>query len=70
VHLSLPWGLAVGPWPHIPPPIKLRYRVGPAIEVPQDLSPDEEPPDDLVRDLDATVQRAVQSLLDELKREA
>lgn len=69
IHLSLPWGLAVGPWPHIPPPMRLRYRVGAAIEVPQGLSPDEEPPEDLVRDLDATVQRAVQTLLDELKRE-
>lgn len=32
VHLSLPWGLAVGPWPHIPVPAALRYRVGEPIE--------------------------------------
>ncbi|HRG98734.1 MAG TPA: hypothetical protein PLR99_20925, partial [Polyangiaceae bacterium] len=28
VHLSLPWGLAIGPWPHIPLPTTLRYRFG------------------------------------------
>jgi 1-acyl-sn-glycerol-3-phosphate acyltransferase len=32
VHVSLPWGLAIGPWPHIPVPVKLRYRIGPAID--------------------------------------
>jgi 1-acyl-sn-glycerol-3-phosphate acyltransferase len=32
VHLSLPWGLAVGPWPHIPLPAALRYRVAEPIE--------------------------------------
>lgn len=32
VHLSLPWGLAIGPWPHIPVPARLRYRIGPAID--------------------------------------
>ncbi len=28
VHLSLPWGLAIGPWPHIPTPARLRCRIG------------------------------------------
>ncbi len=28
IHLSLPYGLAIGPWPHIPVPTALKYRVG------------------------------------------
>jgi 1-acyl-sn-glycerol-3-phosphate acyltransferase len=28
IHLSMPWGLAIGPLPHIPWPGTLRYRVG------------------------------------------
>lgn len=31
VHLSLPWGLAFGPLPHIPTPAKLRYRFAPPV---------------------------------------
>ncbi len=30
IHLSLPWGIAVGPLPHIPWPARLRYSVGAA----------------------------------------
>lgn len=67
VHLSLPWGLTIGPWPHLPLPARLRYRIGPAILPPEQLSPGEEPPEALVRAYDATVQAAVQRLLDELK---
>jgi 1-acyl-sn-glycerol-3-phosphate acyltransferase len=69
VHLSLPWGLAVGPWPHLPTPTRLRYRIGPAIPAPERLAPGEEPPDDLVAEYDRRVQAAVQALLDQLKRD-
>jgi 1-acyl-sn-glycerol-3-phosphate acyltransferase len=31
IYLGLPWGIAVGPWPNIPLPIKLHTRVCPAI---------------------------------------
>lgn len=61
VHVSLPWGLAVGPVPHVPLPVSLRYRIGAPI-VPE--------PDDTARSLDARVQSAVQSLLDELAKES
>jgi 1-acyl-sn-glycerol-3-phosphate acyltransferase len=57
IHLSVPWGLAIGPWPHVPLPVTLRYRVGTAI-VP--------PPGPPVRTLDQQVRSAVQGLLDEL----
>lgn len=28
IHLSFPWGLALGPWPHVPFPARFRYLVG------------------------------------------
>ena len=31
IYLGLPWGIAVGPWPNIPLPIKLHTRVCPPI---------------------------------------
>jgi 1-acyl-sn-glycerol-3-phosphate acyltransferase len=68
VHLSLPWGLAVGPWPHIPLPARLRYRVGEPVQLSRDPVP--EPSEDMVRELDARVQAAVQSQLDLLREEA
>jgi 1-acyl-sn-glycerol-3-phosphate acyltransferase len=70
VHLSLPWGLAIGPWPHIPVPARLRYRIGAPVPPPERVAPDEEPREDLVRAYDAEVQAAVQRLLDELKETA
>jgi 1-acyl-sn-glycerol-3-phosphate acyltransferase len=69
VHLSLPWGLAVGPWPHLPLPARLRYRIGPPVEPPEQIAPGEEPPEDLVAEYDRRVQAAVQRLLDQLSRD-
>jgi len=70
VHLSLPWGLAVGPWPHIPTPARLRYRMGPAILPPSGLGPGEGPSEEMVLEHDEKVRGAVQGLLDELKATA
>jgi len=67
IHFSLPWGLAVGPWPHIPTPARLRYRIGEPIAPSVLLAPGEEPSEEMVRELDARVRRAVQDLLNELK---
>jgi 1-acyl-sn-glycerol-3-phosphate acyltransferase len=66
VHLSLPWGLAFGPWPHIPIPAVLRYRVGAPIalsDVPMD-----DPSPAAIAELDSRVRRAIQDQLDELGR--
>jgi hypothetical protein len=67
IHLSLPWGLAVGPWPHLPTPARLRYRIGPPILPPAGLAPGADPPEELVQAVDAEVRAAVQRLLDELR---
>jgi 1-acyl-sn-glycerol-3-phosphate acyltransferase len=70
IHLSLPWGLAIGPWPHLPTPARLRYRIGKAIEPPSGWKAGDDPPDELVVDHDRKVQAAVQQLLNELKQSA
>ncbi len=68
VHLSLPYGLAVGPLPHIPFPMELRYQVGEAIYPPR-LLPGTEPSEQMIADLDSLVQDSLQKQLDHLKRE-
>lgn len=69
IHLSLPWGLGIGPLPHLPTPTTLRYRIGPPILPPPDLPSGEEPSREVVADHDRRVREAVQLLLDELSQE-
>ncbi len=64
LHLALPWGLALGPLPHLPPPKLLRYRFGEPIYPPK--IPPGEPPEDAVQALDEKTRAAVQGLLDDL----
>ena len=66
VHLSLPWGLAVGPWPHLPLPVTLRYRIGPVVPFPVGAHPGEEPSDTIVAAYDVAVREAIQRELDAL----
>jgi 1-acyl-sn-glycerol-3-phosphate acyltransferase len=70
VSLSIPWGLTIGPWPHIPPPTHLRYRIGaPVLPEGGFCGPGEVPSDERVDAYDARVQAAIQGLLDELAAE-
>ncbi len=66
VHLSLPFGLTIGPWPHIPPPARLHYTLGEPLW-PADFG-DPDDPDTAVR-LDEAVRAAIQSMLDDMRRE-
>jgi 1-acyl-sn-glycerol-3-phosphate acyltransferase len=68
VSLTIPWGLTIGPWPHLPPPTRLRYRIGRAI-LPDGgfCEPGEEPSRERVAAYDARVRRAMQDLLDQLR---
>jgi diacylglycerol/phytol O-acyltransferase len=66
ISVSFPWGLTIGPWPHLPIPATLRYRFGAPI-VPPPCAPDAEPDDNTVREVDAAVRAAVQRLLDDLR---
>jgi 1-acyl-sn-glycerol-3-phosphate acyltransferase len=54
LHLSLPWGIALGPLPHLPLPVALRYAIGDPVEAPTVIA------------LDAAVRAAIQELLDGL----
>lgn len=69
VHLSLPWVIGIGPLPHLPTPVTLRYRIGAPVPPPEGVTPGTEPTDEQVEQYDARVQQAVQGLLDELRRE-
>ncbi len=67
IHLSFPWGLAIGPWPHIPMPAKLRYRIGAPVPAPEGAEPGQEPTSEQVDEYDRRVREAVQRLLDMLR---
>ncbi len=69
VHFSLPWGVGIGPLPHLPTPAKLRYKIGKPVPAPSTFVPGAEPTEEQVREYDECVQAAVQSLLDELRLE-
>jgi 1-acyl-sn-glycerol-3-phosphate acyltransferase len=70
VSLTIPWGLTIGPWPHLPPPTRLRYKIGPAI-FPEGgfCEPGEEPSRERVAAYDERVRAAMQDLLDRLRDE-
>ncbi len=68
VHLSLPFGLGIGPTPHLPPPCTLRYRIAPAIQ-PEALAPGAEVTEEMVDALDRQVRGVMQDHLDRLRDE-
>lgn len=70
VHLSLPWGLGIGPLPHLPWPRPLHYRIGPPVPFPPGYQVGDPIDDDLVRTYDRAVIAGVQRLLDELRARA
>jgi 1-acyl-sn-glycerol-3-phosphate acyltransferase len=68
LYLGLPWGVAFGPWPHLPLPVKVRSRFLPPIRV--SAHPPEAADDDaVVRALYDDVERALQLGLDRLRAE-
>lgn len=69
IHLSIPWGLAVGPMPHLPMPAHLRYRFGAPVIPPTWDTGSKEPPAVLVDAFDQQVQAAIQDQLDLLREE-
>lgn len=70
VHLSLPWGLGVGPWPHVPWPVRMSYRIGPAVPFPPSFSVGRAPTEAEVAAYDEAVRAALQRELDQLAAEA
>ena len=70
VHLSLPWGVGIGPVLHLPPPVPFRYRIGAPIPPPVAVAPGEEPPAEAVEAMDEAVRQSIQSMLDALRAES
>ena len=70
IHLSLPYGLAIGPYPHLPPPTRLRYRVGKPVYPVVSLSPGEEPSAEAVAEMDRAVRATMQADLNQLQAES
>lgn len=62
IHLSLPWGLAMGPLPHLPLPARLRYRIGAPIDPPP-LPKDGKPTLEQIAALDGQVRASIQAML-------
>lgn len=68
VIVGLPWGLWVGPIPHLPPPLKMRVRVLDPISWPE-LDASAADDDAVVTRCYEQVRATMQSALDELVRE-
>lgn len=64
VHLSLPWGVGIGPLPHLPLPARFRFLVGDPIY--PNASPND-PDGETAVELDARVRERMQILLSELR---
>jgi 1-acyl-sn-glycerol-3-phosphate acyltransferase len=71
IALTVPWGLTVGPWPHLPLPARFRYRFGAPISLPSTFlrrrTAAGAPTDEAIDALDQLVQAEMQRLLDELR---
>ena len=68
VHLSMPWGLGIGPLPHLPAPVHLRYRIGKPIYSGPAVT-NLERQDKRVAALDQQTQDAIQSMLTAFSQE-
>jgi 1-acyl-sn-glycerol-3-phosphate acyltransferase len=70
VSLSIPWGLTIGPLPHLPIPARLRYRIGPPV-LPEGgfCRAGEKPSIEQVLAYDERARAAIQDLLDQLQAE-
>jgi 1-acyl-sn-glycerol-3-phosphate acyltransferase len=68
IALGLPWGVQIGPWGHLPWPVRMRIRVLPAIAWP-DLGPDAADDPAIVARCRDEVVATMQRALDEMARE-
>lgn len=66
VHLSLPYLVGVGPFPHLPPPSHFRYLVGAPVSPVEHVPEGAEPSRLALREMDQRVRVAMQDLLDRL----
>ncbi len=67
VHLSFPWGLGIGPLPHVPPPSHFRYLVGRPVQPVEVVAAGEEPSELAIREMDVRVRAEMQTMLNRLR---
>lgn len=71
ISLTVPWGVTVGPWPHLPVPARFRFRFGDAVHLPRTflrrLDAEGQPTPEAIGELDRRVRTEMQRLLDELR---
>jgi 1-acyl-sn-glycerol-3-phosphate acyltransferase len=65
IYLGLPWGIAIGPLPHIPLPVRIHTRVCPPITF-ERYGPDAAQDNNYVDECYETVRCAMQTALDQL----
>jgi 1-acyl-sn-glycerol-3-phosphate acyltransferase len=68
IHLSFPWGLGIGPLPHLPAPVHLRYSIGAPIFPPEQI-PNLSRNDPRIEPLNTATLGAIQDMLDTLKEQ-
>ena len=66
LYVGLPWGVAFGPWPHLPLPVRARCRFMPAVPIAH-LRPDDADDPSIVAEVYDAVQRSLQAGLDALR---
>lgn len=66
LHLSFPYGLGIGPFPHLPPPSHFRYLVGDPVEPVEHVPEGREPSRLAIREMDLRVRASMQEQLDRL----
>lgn len=66
VHLSFPFLVGIGPFPHLPPPSHFRYLVGEPVQPVEQVPEGEQPSRLAVREMDLRVRAGMQGLLDRL----
>lgn len=71
ISLTVPWGVTIGPWPHMPLPARLRFRFGDPVQLPatflRRLDADGRATPEATEELDRRVRAEMQRLLNELR---
>lgn len=70
ISLTVPWGLTIGPWPHLPIPARMRFRFGEPVWLGSNflrrLDAQGEPTPEAIEELDRRVRAQMQRELDAL----
>ncbi len=72
ISLTVPWGLTIGPWPHVPIPVRMRFRFGDPVSLGptflRRVDVHGEPTREAIEEMDRLARTEMQRQLDELAR--